>query len=171
MNGEQQSYTGDWYAHEMAHAIDGPGRQLSSSDEWDRAWQADIRRDAAGELSHPVSRYASTSPSEGFAEFARLVYGVGTSVETLQTKYPAATAFFEKHGLLPQNGTSTETTVSEVFKEAVVDDDIQGDVPLAKPEPPKPPPKRVTSTSTRFIGKAVTRATHRCTAVGPCVEE
>lgn len=55
------------YAHELGHAIDYRDK-YSKTDEWQRAWRSEINQPEV-----PLSKYATTSPSEGFAEFIRLV--------------------------------------------------------------------------------------------------
>jgi hypothetical protein len=57
------------YAHEFSHIIDG-GRfsDISSTTAWRAAHATEIKAPGA-----PLSAYATTSASEGFAEFGRLV--------------------------------------------------------------------------------------------------
>lgn len=90
------------YAHELTHAIDGPKGELSKSPEWGEIM--------AGEIAlpnHPLSRYASTQPKEGLAEFGRLVYGGDHDLAKVEKKFPRATAFFKARNLWPSSTTSS----------------------------------------------------------------
>lgn len=86
------------YAHELTHAIDGPDKKFSGSQEWFSAW--------GDEVAHPVSRgevtltrYAASSASEGFAEFGRLLYGSDADPAEVRKRFPRCAAFFERNGL------------------------------------------------------------------------
>lgn len=106
------------HAHEFTHAIDGPSKKFSASPEWKNAWHAEIMNKQANHLSD----YARDNPSDGFAEFGRLVYGQGANRKTLREKWPAATRFWEKNGLLPpEKGLLTKKyqPLAEVFDEAI----------------------------------------------------
>lgn len=81
------------YAHELAHVIDH-GYRLSGSAEWRDAFTSEVDRDGA-----PLSQYARTSPSEGFAEFARLVYT--GDVNAAEQRFPKSSAFFKRNDLWP----------------------------------------------------------------------
>jgi Protein of unknown function (DUF935) len=89
------------YAHALSHAIDGPDHAISNSPEWQAAWKAEI----AGKLSEEpkLNRYAQGDPSEGFAEFGRLVFGSNASAAKIEEKYPLAVAALKKHGLWDDN--------------------------------------------------------------------
>lgn len=76
------------FAHEFAHAVDR-NHELSDDPTWGEIW----REEVAGK----VSDYSSTSPSEGFAEFARLLFG--GQVREARTEYPRAYEFFQARGL------------------------------------------------------------------------
>lgn len=80
------------YAHEFAHAIDGADRSVSSTPEWGRAWESEIRLS-----KNPPSDYAVTSEMEGFAEFGRLAF---THPQAAKTMYPKCAAVWKSHGLL-----------------------------------------------------------------------
>lgn len=83
------------YAHELGHALDRGGR-YSSSPAWKDAWEKDIK---GGRLS----RYATTNPSEGFAEFSRALYGSHPSVlPKLREKLPNCHRFFSELGFVPK---------------------------------------------------------------------
>lgn len=102
------------YAHEFAHAIDGPKKEISNSPEWQEAAKEEIRPDT-------LTRYAATKPSEGFAEFGRLLYAGSLSAEDVRQKFPKCYAVWEKHGILPVNppeGGAAER-LPEVFSHAI----------------------------------------------------
>ncbi len=83
--------TEHFHAHEMAHAIDGPQHEISNSPEWQQAWKEEIQ---PGQLS----KYAATTPAEGFAEFGRLNYAAKDSA--IQSKYPKSYAVWKSKGLV-----------------------------------------------------------------------
>jgi len=68
-------------SHELMHAVDGPGFQLSSSESWRSAYEQEIK---GGRLS----TYASTSAKEGFAEFGRAVVTRQMPVKELKIAFP-----------------------------------------------------------------------------------
>jgi hypothetical protein len=68
-------------SHELMHAVDGPGFQLSSSSAWREAYEAEIK---GGRLS----KYASTSPKEGFAEFGRALITRQLPPRELKAEFP-----------------------------------------------------------------------------------
>jgi SPP1 gp7 family putative phage head morphogenesis protein len=79
-------------AHEMGHAIDGGQRRaFSSSSMWHAAWRAEAR-----DLSH----YATTTPSEGFAEFSRMLHGSKLSAAEVKQKFPKMHAFWKDRDLV-----------------------------------------------------------------------
>lgn len=55
------------YSHELSHVLDGGAYELSRRNEWMVAWQQEIKRPDA-----PLSKYATVSQHEGWAEFGRL---------------------------------------------------------------------------------------------------
>lgn len=109
----------------MTHAIDGPGREISNSPEWQRAFQKEISR---GKLS----KYATTSPSEGFAEFGRLVYGNKVSAGELHRKFPLAAAVWQKHGLMPGSGKAKAKPLREIFDKPIDDGGFHADTLLGR---------------------------------------
>ena len=78
-------------AHELGHAAD-PGGRHSSSPEWRDAFNAEVK--VPGD---PLSRYATKSPREGFAEYARLMVADRSKAER---DFPRCWAAWEKRGLL-----------------------------------------------------------------------
>lgn len=88
------------HAHEIGHAIDGPRSTHSSSAAWRRAHEAEI---APGSGDAPLTRYARTAASEGFAEFSRLVYGGGFTAAEIQGRFPQASAYWKEAGLWPRH--------------------------------------------------------------------
>ncbi len=89
------------YAHEMAHAIDGPGFEHSHSPEWVAAWKEEIgdTAPAAGQ-SPKLSKYATSVSHEGWAEFGRLVYGTGTDHAKIAKAFPKCAAYWKKIGVM-----------------------------------------------------------------------
>lgn len=87
------------YAHEFGHAIDGPEHEYSSSPQWLDAWSSDLRPRPDGEAA--LTKYAATRTSEGFAEFARLVYAGGVAENTIASEFPKMSSFFKERGLWP----------------------------------------------------------------------
>lgn len=88
------------YAHEFMHAIDGPNKEISQSEEWGQAWESEIVKN-----TFPVSKYATTSLSEGLAEFGRLLYtqAVGSPEEHHEQMvkwFPKCMAVLDKFGVL-----------------------------------------------------------------------
>lgn len=81
------------YAHEYTHAIDGPDKELSGSEAWREAWREEAQR---------VSKYATKTPAEGFAEFGRLVYSNELGMDQLQERYPKMLEQFKAMELLPE---------------------------------------------------------------------
>jgi hypothetical protein len=99
-------------AHELGHVIDGPKFEYSMSKEWRRAWIKEIGAgpDAlpfgAKWLSKfskvkdtPLTEYAKTHPSEGFAEFSRLLHASNVSHGTIEKTFPRCLAFWRSKGL------------------------------------------------------------------------
>lgn len=84
--------TQDRYAHELGHAIDGPGGDVSSTREWVDAWRAEIV---------PTTRIpnARKDAQEGFASFAAMLYGTNANKAALSQTHPLCTAVWRKHGL------------------------------------------------------------------------
>jgi len=119
------------YAHEFTHAVDGPRQEFSNSQEWQEAWRAEI---ASGQLTE----YATITAAEGFAEFGRLAYGRSVHPDALRKKYPKATAVWEKHGLLPQTGRSTDIKLQEKFDKPIYDGHQHIDPLLPRPAAAKP---------------------------------
>jgi hypothetical protein len=83
------------YAHELAHAID-KNHRLSNTDSWKNAFESDIDLP-----STPLSSYAKTNRSEGFAEFARAVYSGDVPLKDIEASFPRASTVFKENGLWP----------------------------------------------------------------------
>lgn len=100
------------YSHEFGHACDwhdgnqrerktaegtyyegAPAGEISSTTEWRAAFDAEL---STGQLS----KYGATSPSEGFAEFARLCWGTDQRPKDIATDYPQCFKVFQKRGLM-----------------------------------------------------------------------
>jgi hypothetical protein len=84
------------YAHELGHALDRSATdssyELSDTDEFREAFGREI---AAGQLSE----YGATNRQEGFAEFARLLYGSDVPRAEAEKQFPLTFAFFRAEGL------------------------------------------------------------------------
>jgi hypothetical protein len=80
-------------AHEIGHALDVSDDRgtfdLSGDPEWIAAWRAEM---GAGQLSN----YARTDEVEGFAEFARHLWGAGAADTSA---FPKCAAYFRRVGL------------------------------------------------------------------------
>jgi hypothetical protein len=100
VGGKQASQTGV-YAHELTHAVDGPGKEHSRTSMWQSAWKEEIAPSGSSK-EHRLNSYASSQPSEGFAEFGRLVYGGQADHKEVERRFPKATKYFKDHGLWPE---------------------------------------------------------------------
>jgi hypothetical protein len=80
------------YAHELGHAVD-VSRKYSSDPKWESAWKSEIKNGKT-----LLSRYATTSATEGFAELHRALAQKG--VEATKAAYPRSVAFMASKGLL-----------------------------------------------------------------------
>ncbi len=78
------------YAHELGHVLDGPGDSLSGSRDWEEVWAAEIYK------GESLSKYACKNPSEGFAEFYRLLL---TEPTHARLSFPRCYAFLRFRGL------------------------------------------------------------------------
>ena len=124
------------YAHEFGHAIDqgGGGTPLSQTDEWADAYEREIQHhDAVAgrpkEGPPPLSRYATTQPAEGFAEFARLVYASDVPHSQIRDEFPLASEFFQSQGLWPeQEREGGEGAFFEAFGRRVDTDEVGGHI-------------------------------------------
>ncbi len=88
------------YAHEVTHGIDA---QLNSRGKRVYALSAmPAFRDAFNEeiADGQLSDFATTHPSEGFAEFGRLLYGSDVPIETVAKRFPKTLAYFRSEGLV-----------------------------------------------------------------------
>ncbi len=81
------------YSHEFSHAIDvlPDGRLISQTDEWEGSWEDEILE---GKVH--LTEYAMSDPTEGFAEYGRLVYIKPAEAREL---FPKCWAIWEKAGL------------------------------------------------------------------------
>lgn len=84
--------SGGTVSHELMHAVDGPGFELSSSSAWKSAYEKEIQ---GGRLSP----YATTSAKEGFAEFGRAVVTRQMPVKELKTEFPLCWAAMKELGV------------------------------------------------------------------------
>jgi hypothetical protein len=95
-------------AHEIGHAIDGPKSEYSSDRNWAKAWVTEIGSSGfAGLLAGPgrkkvtLTKYAKESPSEGFAEFSRLLHGSDVPLADVERKFPRCIAYWRSKKLWP----------------------------------------------------------------------
>ncbi len=104
------------YAHELGHAIDGPDHEISSSPQWAHAFDSDIahKPKQVGDEA-PLTTYAAKSPSEGFAEFARLLYASDVPTDQIRREFPKASLVFNAHGLWPAERKGPESSMADVF--------------------------------------------------------
>ncbi len=95
-------------AHELTHSIDAGKGMHSGTPEWQNAFKGEV---AGGQLT----RYAATMPSEGFAEFGRLLYGSDIPHAEIVSAFPKASAYFKSKGLWPRPraGTAPAATHAE----------------------------------------------------------
>lgn len=84
----------EFYAHEITHAIDGRGHEISNSPEWQEAWKAEIQD---GAYLGPDS---SRSPQEGFGEFGAMLLGSGTSADQVEEVMPRCVHVWKERGIL-----------------------------------------------------------------------
>lgn len=82
----------DIYAHEFAHAVDGPTYRMSRDKDWHSAWKQEIATP-----DFPLSKYGASDPAEGFAEFGRLLF-TGKYHEA-KTMFPKCYAFWKSQGI------------------------------------------------------------------------
>jgi Phage Mu protein F like protein len=87
------------YSHELMHAVDGPHLEISTSAEWQAAWQNEIV------ARKKISGYASKNEQEGLAEFGRLLYAAKTETRqkhlgNVHTIYPQCVAVLKKYGVI-----------------------------------------------------------------------
>lgn len=121
------------YAHEFAHAVDGPKNELSSTKEWQDAWT----EEAAG-----ISNYATRTPAEGFAEFGRMVHASGLDETQLTERFPKMMEHWKQQGLLPDAMAGTSALAPEgtpqladVFEEPIETPTELGDKALHVRQP------------------------------------
>lgn len=89
------------YAHELGHAIDGPDHQISNHPKWQEAWAAEIGPAAGAGANARLSGYATKDTHEGFAEFARLVYGGTVPLDRVENEFPRCSALIKAAKLWP----------------------------------------------------------------------
>lgn len=83
----------DNYAHEMAHAADGPDNQLSGTAVWHN-----IHHTEFGDAQ--LNKYSSSHPIESFAEFARVVWLKQLPQDIILRNFPRAYRYFKANGLI-----------------------------------------------------------------------
>jgi len=130
------------YAHELTHAIDGPQSAVSNSPEWREAFAAEIAH--AKDAAPPLTKYAGTKPSEGLAEFGRLLYASDVPPGTVAAKFPKCAAVFKARGLWPADGAVAKAVspvrlLPELFGEYVAVPGGHIDRLLASGEATDPP--------------------------------
>ncbi|HEY1187166.1 MAG TPA: hypothetical protein VGE74_05880 [Gemmata sp.] len=112
------------YAHELGHALDGPDNEITKSDEWRDVFASEIAYDVEEvrkrKAAPRLTEYAGTKPSEGFAEFTRLVYGSDVPHDQIAREFPKATALFKSRGWWPETERAGSSRgLLELFAERV----------------------------------------------------
>lgn len=87
--------------HELGHAIDGPGYQLSRNPEWRQIWEKEIRNNRSPEGKFGLTKQATQDPREALAEAFRASQ-LGNK-EKFKQEFPQAAAYLQKHGLLGES--------------------------------------------------------------------
>ena len=84
----------EFFAHEMAHALDRPDYEISGTDEWYDAWNDEIN------ATDYLSGEAKRSPQEGFADFGAMLLGSGVSAKQVKQLLPKCVKVWEQRGIL-----------------------------------------------------------------------
>jgi hypothetical protein len=100
--GQDPLHTVHVYAHEMGHVLDGKGAdRYSLTPAWGEAWLRELvwpgslLRVVYGHF--PLSRYARTSPGEGWAEFHRALV---VEPEVARKRFPLCYQCWQERGLV-----------------------------------------------------------------------
>ncbi len=80
----------EFYAHEIAHAIDGTNHEISNLEEWRTAWESE---------KVFLSVNGKKSPSEGFAEFGEMLLGAGVTTDQMKEVMPNCLEVWQRKGL------------------------------------------------------------------------
>lgn len=99
----ETSTINDIYSHEFTHGVDGTAHEFSQDHKFQKAWIAEVYGPAHYLDQITLSKYAATSPTEGMAEFGRLLYSGTADLRMVQTVFPRLSEFFKKAGLWPRN--------------------------------------------------------------------
>jgi hypothetical protein len=83
----------EFYGHELAHAIDGPDHEFSSSHEWKQVWKDEI------EQTDFLGHNAKTKAAEGWAEFGAMVFSGTVSLKDVKDIFPRCLKFWRKERL------------------------------------------------------------------------
>ena len=89
---------GEFYAHELTHAIDGVGHELSDSREWRKAWAVDIVGNNA------FTQKAQADHHEAFSEVGGVLLSGGMSGNQLALICPDVVEFWRVHQQLLAGG-------------------------------------------------------------------
>jgi hypothetical protein len=84
----------EFFAHEITHALDRPNYEISSTDEWSDAWDAEIVK------GNYLSEEAKRTPQEGFAEFGAMLLGSGVSAKEAKQVLPRCVKVWQRWGIL-----------------------------------------------------------------------
>jgi len=97
IGGAKQGIRGT-YAHELGHAVDwgGNGWEHSGSKAWTAAFEREI---GTTPDKARLSKYATTSAHEGFAEFFRLVHGTDVDRKVIEKRFPMASQYLKDNQL------------------------------------------------------------------------
>jgi hypothetical protein len=98
--------TREIYAHEFAHAVDGPDHAHSHGEEWKAIYAEEINTTDENGLPRLTGYARGDAPHEGWAEFGRLVFSGDHDPADIKAYFPKAYAYWEKHGLAPAAGVA-----------------------------------------------------------------
>jgi len=105
------------YAHELGHLIDHALGNVSKGQLWAKIHGREINR------GNKLSAYGRKAPTEGFAEFTRMVYASNIPHADIERAFPQATAYFKKLNLWPEAGRQRklkgEKILPEIFDKRV----------------------------------------------------
>lgn len=81
-------------SHELMHAVDGEFKEISGSKEWQDAWKAEVR-----DVSK-LTNYGQKSPSEGLAEFGRMLWSTSIPIDKIEKSFPRMTAILRRERVI-----------------------------------------------------------------------
>lgn len=109
--------------HEMGHNIDGPNKEYSSDPRFTSAYLAEIGSAKHKAMANPpLTKYATASRAEGFAEFCRLLYATDVPTSRIESEFPKTSKFFKERNLWPEERKGEAEPIKEVFNERIGDE-------------------------------------------------